>query len=73
MMDAFMRAPAATNSTSVTQAAVSNAVVNFMTEYNSWRDGNPAYKTTGGGKPPAQLDKAQTDLAGLTSDLLKLK
>lgn len=56
----------------VTQAAVSNAMVNYMSNFIVWRDGSPRYdgQFQGGGTPPKPLSDSQTDLANKTSDLI---
>jgi type II secretory pathway pseudopilin PulG len=50
------------------QTTVSNAMMNFLTNYIAWR--NDGYPLSAGSKPPAALDAAQTALQNATTDLI---
>ena len=65
----FVSAPTNTYANGgATQTTVSNAMVNFLTNYIAWRNGG--YQLLPGNKPPAALDAAQTALKNTTFDLI---
>lgn len=65
----FMNSPTnAFANAGASQTTVSNAMMNFLTNYIAWR--NNGYPVTGGNKPPAALDAAQTALQNATTDLI---
>jgi type II secretory pathway pseudopilin PulG len=65
----FMAAPTnAYANAGATQTTVSNAVMGYLTNYIAWR--NAGYPLGGGGKPPKELEDAQTLVRTTMADLI---